>query len=129
MPLTLPLATFATMALDDATKPIPPSLYWLRLAGQPSLMNKCEGCPPEPRRAEARRLLGELDGARGDRAALILLGGEPMPVVFPATSDLAQVDRALADVEANDGPMQLATLTSQGLGGWVFYDVVISRLD
>jgi hypothetical protein len=28
-----------------------------------------------------------------------------------------------------DGPMQLAKLTSQGLGGWVFYEVVITRLD
>ena len=28
-----------------------------------------------------------------------------------------------------DGPMQLAKLTSQGLGGWVFFEVVITRLD
>jgi len=58
--------------------------------------------------ADAQRLLASLDGARGDRAALILLGGEPATPVFPPTSDIAQVERTLREVEPNDGPVELA---------------------
>jgi hypothetical protein len=48
------------------------------------------------------------------------------PVYMQASGPGQSIPLVLLEV---DGPMQLATLTSQGLGGWVFYDVVISRLE
>jgi hypothetical protein len=48
------------------------------------------------------------------------------PIYMQATGPGQSLPLVLLEV---DGPMQLATLTSQGLGGWSFYDVVISRLD
>lgn len=58
--------------------------------------------------AAARRQLGELDASRGDRAAVVLLGGPASALVLPATSDLALVDRTIASVTATDGGMDLA---------------------
>lgn len=43
----------------------------------------------------AKELLGELDSARGDRAALIMLGGPADATVLPASSDLAAVGRLI----------------------------------
>ena len=56
----------------------------------------------------ALALLDRLDGARGDRAALIALGGPAEPVVLPATSDLALVERRLRGLRPTDSTMDLA---------------------
>jgi hypothetical protein len=48
------------------------------------------------------------------------------PIYIQATGPGQSLPLVLLDVS---GPMQLAKLTSQGLGGWVFYEVVITRLD
>jgi hypothetical protein len=48
------------------------------------------------------------------------------PIFIQATGPGQSLPLVLLDVS---GPMQLAKLTSQGLGGWVFYEVVITRLD
>ena len=58
--------------------------------------------------AEARAMIEGLDGARGDRAALITLGGPAEAVVFPATTDLALVERRLAELRPTDSAMDLA---------------------
>ena len=57
--------------------------------------------------AEARAMLEGLDGARGDRAALITLGGPAEAVVFPATTDLALVERRLAELRPTDSATDL----------------------
>ncbi|HZW09336.1 MAG TPA: BatA domain-containing protein [Phycisphaerales bacterium] len=57
---------------------------------------------------QALALLDGLESARGDRAALVLLGGEAEGVVLPPTSDLAQVERRVREAVVTDGPMDLA---------------------
>lgn len=51
--------------------------------------------------------LHELDTARGDRAALISLGGPARGVVLPATADLALVERRLRGLVATDSGTDL----------------------
>jgi hypothetical protein len=48
------------------------------------------------------------------------------PIFVQATGPGQSLPLVLLEV---DGPMQLAKLTSQGLGGWTFYEVVITLLD
>lgn len=62
-------------------------------AGQAALENA---------KTRALALLDELDGARGDRAGLVLLGGPAEGVVLPASSDIADVRRRVERVVATD---------------------------
>ncbi len=55
----------------------------------------------------ALAMLRGLDAARGDRAALIALGGPARGVVLPATADLALVERRLRGLVAADSGMDL----------------------
>ena len=56
----------------------------------------------------ALALLGTLDSARGDRAALITLGGPARAVVNPPTADLALIERRLSELRPTDSAMDLA---------------------
>lgn len=53
-------------------------------------------------RADALRLLGTLDGARGDRVALLTAAGPADVVVAPPTSDLASVAELVRNIEPAD---------------------------
>ncbi|VAX39441.1 hypothetical protein MNBD_PLANCTO03-1357, partial [hydrothermal vent metagenome] len=55
----------------------------------------------------ALELLAQLDGTRGDRAALITLGSPAEALVLPATSDLALLERRLRSLHPTDSPMDL----------------------
>ncbi len=55
-----------------------------------------------------RELLGSLDPARGDRAALITLAAPAQAVVSPPTSDLGVIERRLADLRPADSRLDLA---------------------
>jgi hypothetical protein len=57
---------------------------------------------------QALALLGELDQTRGDRAALVLLGGPAESVVLPASSDLADVRRRIERTLATDSRADVA---------------------
>lgn len=58
--------------------------------------------------AEAVALLGSLDGARGDRAALVLLGADSELAVFPPTSDVGQVERRVREITPTQSGMDLS---------------------
>ena len=51
-------------------------------------------------KAEAERLLSDLDPSRGDSAALVLLGGPAEDAVLPPSADIAGVLRAVERVQA-----------------------------
>ncbi len=58
-------------------------------------------------------LLDRLESTRGDRVALITLGGVADAVVLPPTRDLALIERRLLGLQPTDSPMDL-------LGGLAF---------
>lgn len=60
----------------------------------------------ERHKAGARAILSSLGPA--DRAGLILLGGPAMPIVVPASADIAAVTRLVDEAEATDAPTDLA---------------------
>lgn len=55
----------------------------------------------------ALALLDRLDGTRGDRAALITLGGPAEAIVMPPTRDLPLVERRLRSLQPTDSQMDL----------------------
>ncbi len=55
----------------------------------------------------AAALLEQLDSTRGDRAALLTLGGPPEAVVLPPSADIAAVGEALGRVQSCDSRMDL----------------------
>lgn len=59
-------------------------------------------------RRTALRALAGLDGAEGDRAGLITLGGPADPVALPATSDIGAVTRLLEQIQPTDSAADLA---------------------
>jgi hypothetical protein len=62
----------------------------------------------ERHKALGARVLAELDGAGGDRAALITLGGPAEALVSPPAADIDAVARVLARVEPTDSSADLA---------------------
>jgi len=54
----------------------------------------------------AREILSTLDAARGDRAGVMLMGGDPVPLVMPPTTDIAGVIDATLRHTPVDGPVR-----------------------
>lgn len=67
-----------------------------------------EGTELETNKREALRLLDSLDAGRGDRAAVVTLGGPAEKVAAPLTTELAGVRRAVEAIEATDSAADVA---------------------
>lgn len=57
--------------------------------------------------SKARELLSDLDAARGDRVGIVTLGGGPLPLIMPPTSDIAGAIEAVRTHEPVDAPARL----------------------
>ncbi len=87
----------------------------LDASGQPAL---------ERHRAAARELMGELDGMRGDRVALISMSAPARGIVLGPSTDLAAVRRLLEQLEPTDARADL-----QGAFDLVLEDMTASADD
>ena len=87
----------------------PRELYLLVDNGIASALTGADGRTELERSIErALARLDSLESARGDRAALIALGGPAQALVLPPTSDLALVGRKLRELDPTDSRMDLA---------------------
>lgn len=67
-----------------------------------------EGTELDTNKKEALRLVDSLDTSRGDRAAVITLGGPAEKLAAPLSTELAGVRRAIESIEATDSGADLA---------------------
>jgi len=65
--------------------------------------------------SRARDLLSELDAARGDRAGVVLLGGGPVSLVMPPTSDIAGLIGEVLRHEPTAGPVRLGASMARAM--------------
>ncbi|MDI1288877.1 MAG: VWA domain-containing protein [bacterium] len=87
-----PQARTVVLLLDD-------SLTSTRLGGDGAVWKRSQ--------ARAREVLGELDAARGDRVGIMTLGGGPLSLVMPPTSDISSAIEAIRTHEPVDAPARL----------------------
>lgn len=64
-------------------------------------------------KVEARALLGELDGGRGDRAAVMTLASPSDAAVLPPSQDLAAIGRVVDDISSADSRADLSGAISR----------------
>lgn len=92
-------------AAGTLTGPGPRTVYLVLDNSLASGVTDAEGQTALQRQqARAGRILEQLDASRGDRAALIVLGGPAEAIVAPPSVDMAGVASAVRAVEPTDGP-------------------------
>ncbi|MEM8758520.1 MAG: BatA domain-containing protein, partial [Planctomycetota bacterium] len=92
----------------DGSESAPRDVYLLLDNSITSSLASGEGSELDRSKAAAQRVIERLDPGRGDRAALVLLGGPAEAAVFPPSSDLAAVSRVIDRAEPTDSRADLA---------------------